>query len=62
MARRPQPTPPEHEEISGRLLAWVGPIVGERVLDVGCGGGRLPGRLVQAQAMSVSGAGTARMP
>jgi hypothetical protein len=43
--------------ISGRLPAWVGPIAGERVPGVGCGGGRLPGRLLQAQAVSVSGAG-----
>ncbi|MGJ7907798.1 class I SAM-dependent methyltransferase [Actinopolyspora sp. H202] len=47
--------PPGHEEIFDLLLARVGSVTGERVLDMGCGGGRLMERLLQLGAAEVTG-------
>ncbi len=51
----PAGAPPGHEEVFNRLLARVGLVAGERVLDVGCGGGRLLERLVHEGAAAVAG-------
>jgi ubiquinone/menaquinone biosynthesis C-methylase UbiE len=47
--------PPGHEEIFDQLLKCVGPVEGERCLDVGCGGGRLLERLLAAGAAGAAG-------
>jgi SAM-dependent methyltransferase len=47
--------PPGHEEVFDHLLARVGSVAGERVLDIGCGGGRLMERLLDGGAASVLG-------
>jgi ubiquinone/menaquinone biosynthesis C-methylase UbiE len=47
--------PPGHEEIFDQLLECLGPVAGERCLDVGCGGGRLLERLLAAGAAGAAG-------
>jgi arsenite methyltransferase len=47
--------PRGHEQIFDHVLEWVGPVDGERCLDVGCGGGRLLERLLGAGAGGAAG-------
>jgi SAM-dependent methyltransferase len=47
--------PRDHEPTFDRLLEQAGPLEGRRVLDVGCGGGRLLERVLDAGAAFAAG-------
>lgn len=51
----PAGAPPGHEAVFDILLTRVGSIAGERVCDIGCGGGRLLERLLLQGATGVAG-------
>lgn len=48
-------------EMAGEVLAWLAPKPGERILDLGCGDGRLSLSLVQAGAQVLAVDGSAEM-
>lgn len=47
--------PPEHEQVFDRVLERAGSLAGERVLEIGCGGGRLLERVLDAGAEHATG-------
>jgi SAM-dependent methyltransferase len=47
--------PPEHEGVFDRVLERLGPLTGERVLEIGFGGGRLLERILAGGAARAAG-------
>lgn len=47
--------PPGHEAVFDQVLDWLGPLQGDRCLEVGCGGGRLLERVLARGAASAAG-------
>jgi ubiquinone/menaquinone biosynthesis C-methylase UbiE len=50
-----QGAPPGHEGVFDRVLEWAGPLQGKRVLEIGCGGGRLLERVLESGAGYAAG-------
>jgi SAM-dependent methyltransferase len=50
----PGGAPKAHEAIFERVLEWLGPLEGERCLEIGCGGGALAEKALAAGAATVA--------
>jgi ubiquinone/menaquinone biosynthesis C-methylase UbiE len=50
-----QGAPPGHEQVFDRVLEWAAPLAGRRVLEIGCGGGRLLERVLESGASYAAG-------